>query len=61
MMYAPQTLAALGVPGSMIGAAGLSSYGFGGVVGLVVTVTVLVFLLLMVVVARTVARRSSGD
>ncbi len=60
-MYAPQTITAFGLPGSLVGAAGLSEYGFGGVAGIAITAVVLFVLLVLVVVARTVARRSLGD
>lgn len=60
-MYAPQTIAAFGLPGSLVGAAGLSEYGFGGVAGILITAAVLVILLMLILVARSVARRSLGD
>jgi hypothetical protein len=60
-MYAPQTIVAVSLPGSIVGAAGLSQYGFGGMVGVMVTAAVLFVLLLLVLVARTVARRTMGD
>jgi hypothetical protein len=58
-MYEPRLL---GLPmfraASLTGAAGLSGYGFGGLTSLLVTFGVLGFLLLLVIVARFVARRT---
>jgi len=60
-MYEPRLL---GLPmfraASLTGAVGLSGYGFGGLTSLFVTVGVLTFLLLTVIVARFVARRTVG-
>ncbi len=60
-MYAPQSIATFGLSGSVVGVAGLSDYGFGGMAGVVITAAVLFVLLLLVVVARSLARRSLGD
>lgn len=60
-MYAPQSIAAVGLPGSMVGVASLTEYGFGGLVGVAITFGILVLLLLLVVIARVLARRSLGN
>ena len=60
-MYEPRLL---GLPtfraASLTGAVGVSGYGFGGLTTVFVTFGVLTFLLLLVICARFVARRTVG-